>query len=99
MSQEVGSITRATPIVVTEEQAASISKLEAELAKIHRDLGAAREQFLMIEGQIVQALANVRQSLQETVNNIGKEHGLPVEPNATEQWRYDIANKSFVRVA
>lgn len=94
MSREVGST-----IAVTEEQAASISKLEADLGKVQRDLGAAREQFLMIEGRIMQAMATIRQSMQDTVNNIGKEHDIPIGPDAKEQWRYDLANKNFVRVA
>lgn len=94
MSREVGF-----SIKITDEQATAIANAESKLTSIHRDLGMAREQYVVVENQILQAMAEARTALQDTVNGIGKEHDIAVGPEAKEQWRYDVANKTFVRVA
>jgi hypothetical protein len=94
MSREVGS-----SIVVSDEQASAIEQAENALARIQRDLGSAREQYVVIENQILQAMATARSTMQDVVNETGKAHDIPIGPDAKEQWRYDIGNKTFVRVA
>jgi hemoglobin-like flavoprotein len=94
MSREVGF-----SIKISDEQAAAIANAEAKLTSIHRDLGMAREQYVVIENQILQAMSEARTALQDTVNGIGKAHDISVGPEATEKWRYDVADKTFVRVA
>jgi hypothetical protein len=94
MSSEVGS-----SIVVSEEQAAAIEQAESALARIQRDLGSAREQYVVIENQILQAMATARSTMQDLVNEAGKAHDIPIGPDAKEQWRYDISKKTFVRIA
>jgi hypothetical protein len=84
-------------ITISDEQAASIAEIDSKLAFIHRDLGAHREQFIAVEGQLLQALSEVRTSLQSVVNEIGKSSGIDIESG--EKWRFDPPTKSFVRTA
>lgn len=84
-------------VKVTDEEAAKISATEAELLKAQRDLGALREDFLSVESQILNRLGQLRNTMQETVLEIGKKYDLNVDSSANDYWRYDLVAKMFVR--
>lgn len=88
-------MTDRTRIEVTAEDVAPLFKFDKAVGDLQRDLGALREEYLMTESRLMNAVVRTKAEADEAVVEVAKKYDLDLSKDP--QWYFDLAQRCFVK--
>lgn len=82
-------------IEVTEEEALDLKVKDEVIASIQHDLGMHREQYIIIENQMMSGLVSARQDLNNALRTLASKYN--IEATENNHWNYVASIKAFVK--
>lgn len=83
-------------VTVTDEEAEDLVSQDKKIFHMQHRMGLIREEYLVMENQLMGEIVAAKSHLNETVNKLAAAHGISQEDG--NRWRYVPASKAFVKM-